>query len=181
MPSRVIERGILSAREVMAADQVLVGKNDTRKNYNARMRKTGGFEGDLPLSNDRLVCLRNDKTKSIFNGGLFRVLEVLDLPNREARDFVKLLVKSEDFQNRAGIETTVHKSFFVSGYDECDWRDLRGTQQFDFGYALTVHKSQGSQWQDVIVYDESSTFRDEWRRWLYTAITRASEKVTVVQ
>lgn len=179
--SRVIERGVLTPREVLAADQVLVGKNDTRKSYNNRMRKMGGFEGDLPLPNDRLVCLRNDKTKGIFNGGLFRVLEVLSPPKREARDFVKLLVKSDDFPNRAGIETTVHKSFFIGGYGEIDWRDLRGTQQFDFGYALTCHKSQGSQWADVIVYDESATFRDEWRRWLYTAITRASEKVTVVQ
>lgn len=179
--SRVIERGVLLPREVLAADQVLVGKNDTRKSYNARMRKAGGFNADLPLPNDRLVCLRNDKTKGIFNGGLFRVLEVLPLTKRQERDFVKLLLKSDDFPDRAGIEVTVHKSFFIGGYGKIDWRDLRGTQQFDFGYALTCHKSQGSQWPSVIVYDESATFRDEWRRWLYTAITRASEKVTVVR
>lgn len=179
--SRVIERGVLSGREVLAADQVLVGKNDTRRTYNARMRQMKGFSDVLPQNGDRLVCLRNDKPTGIFNGGLFQVLEILDLDRRKARDFVKLLLRSEDFPKRNGVEVTVHKSFFIGGYGDLDWRDLKGSQQFDFGYALTCHKSQGSQWPSVIVYDESGTFRDDWRRWLYTALTRASEKVTVVQ
>ena len=60
-----------------------------------------------------------------------------------------------------------------------DWRDLRGSQHFNYGYALTAHKSQGSQWPHVIVYDESGTFREDWKRWLYTAITRARQCVYV--
>lgn len=59
-------------------------------------------------------------------------------------------------------------------------KELRGTQQFDFGYALTCHKAQGSQWDDVIVYDESGVFGDDARRWQYTAITRAAKRVRVV-
>ncbi len=54
-------------------------------------------------------------------------------------------------------------------------------QEFDFGYAITCHKSQGSQWNNVLIYDESWCFRDDWKRWLYTAITRASEKITLVK
>ena len=52
--------------------------------------------------------------------------------------------------------------------------------EFDYGYALTVHKAQGSQWGDVILIDESRCFRNDRARWLYTGITRASERVTVV-
>ena len=179
--SRVIERGVLSAREVLAYDQVLVGKNDTRRSYNNRIRQMKGLNSEFPMVGDRLVCLRNDKPTGIFNGGLFQVLEKLDVERKNARDFIKLLLRSEDFPKRNGVEATIHKSFFIGGYGELDWRDLRGSQQFDFGYVLTCHKSQGSQWPDVLVYNESGTFRDEWKRWLYTAITRASEKVTVVQ
>ena len=179
--SRVIERGVLSAREVLAYDQVLVGKNDTRRSYNNRIRQMKGLNSEFPMVGDRLVCLRNDKPTGIFNGGLFQVLEKLDVERKKARDFIKLLLRSEDFPKRNGVEATIHKSFFTGGYGELDWRDLRGSQQFDFGYVLTCHKSQGSQWPDVLVYNESGTFRDEWKRWLYTAITRASEKVTVVQ
>jgi exodeoxyribonuclease-5 len=75
----------------------------------------------------------------------------------------------------------VHKSFFSSEVAVPDWKMLKGSQQFDFGYAITCHKSQGSQWENVLIYDESWCFRDEWQRWLYTAITRASEKITLVK
>lgn len=70
--------------------------------------------------------------------------------------------------------------FFNGTPEDIPWQELRGTQQFDFGYALTVHKAQGSQWGDVILYDESGIFREDARRFLYTGITRASETVTVV-
>jgi hypothetical protein len=52
--------------------------------------------------------------------------------------------------------------------------------EFTFGYCLTVHKAQGSQWDNVYLFDESYVFREDRQRWLYTGVTRASEKITVV-
>jgi exodeoxyribonuclease-5 len=178
--SRVIERGILSPEEVMAADQILVGKNATRTAYNRRMRSLHGFHDDLPEIGDRLVCLRNDKTLGIFNGGLFKVESGLMSPPKDHPDCIRFEVSSEDFQKRAAIEVVVRREFFTGTAEDIPWQELRGTQQFDFGYALTVHKAQGSQWRDVILYDESGTFRDDARRWLYTGLTRASDRVTLV-
>lgn len=176
--SRVIERGILTPEEVLAADQILVGKNVTRHAYNRRIRSLRGFTEALPEVGDRLVCLRNDRTLGIFNGGLFTVTETL--PRKSRGDSVVMMVASEDFPGRAPIEVKVRKEFFLGGVEELDWRDLKNGQQFDFGYALTTHKAQGSQWESVIVYDESGSFRDDWRRWLYTALTRASDSLTLV-
>jgi exodeoxyribonuclease-5 len=138
---------------------------------------SSGFEGRLPKAGDRLVCLRNDNKLGIFNGGLFEVVEAEDDTGGAC---IEMLVQSEDFPNRAPVEIRVRREFFLGGAEEIDWRDLRGTHQFDFGYALTTHKAQGSQWADVSVYDESGVFREDWRRWLYTAITRASDRITVV-
>jgi exodeoxyribonuclease V alpha subunit len=45
-------------------------------------------------------------------------------------------------------------------------------------YALTVHKSQGSQWQRVIVVLQSNHLLD--RSMIYTAVTRATEQVIIV-
>ena len=56
----------------------------------------------------------------------------------------------------------------------------RGSDEFDFGYALTVHKAQGSQWDDVVLFDESFAFREHRNRWLYTGITRAARRLTIV-
>ena len=59
--------------QVLGADQVLVGVNRTRRAYNQRMRDLKGFREPLPVAGDRLVCLRNDRTKGLINGGLWRV------------------------------------------------------------------------------------------------------------
>ena len=52
---------------------------------------------------------------------------------------------------------------------------------FDFGYALTVHKAQGSQAKKVILFEErfKKMTDDEWKRWLYTAVTRAEEELYI--
>jgi exodeoxyribonuclease-5 len=44
-----------------------------------------------------------------------------------------------------------------------------------------VHKAQGSQWNELVLFDESYAFKDTRQRWLYTAITRAAERLTVVR
>jgi exodeoxyribonuclease-5 len=45
---------------------------------------------------------------------------------------------------------------------------------------LTVHKSQGSQWDDVVLFDESFAFQESRARWLYTGVTRAAKRLSIV-
>jgi exodeoxyribonuclease-5 len=54
---------------------------------------------------------------------------------------------------------------------------------FDFGYAMTVHKMQGSAADDLVVCVErpGPVGEEDWRRWLYTAVTRAASKLTVLR
>jgi exodeoxyribonuclease-5 len=127
---------------------------------------------------DRLVCIRNDRLKKIFNGGLFDVIRAQ--PHPDKGDCVRLTLASEDFPTRSALTVTVREEFFTGGSEDIDWRELRGQQQFNYGYALTVHKAQGSQWNDVVLFDESRVFGDDRQRWLYTGITRARSKVYLV-
>jgi hypothetical protein len=53
--------------------------------------------------------------------------------------------------------------------------------QFDYGYAITAHKAQGSEYDKVLVFEEDFPWGDEHRRWLYTAVTRAREKLIIVR
>ncbi len=70
--------------------------------------------------------------------------------------------------------------FFEGGEGEIPYALRKDSDEFDFGYALTVHKAQGSQWDDVALFDEIFAFREHRARWLYTGVTRAARKLTVV-
>ena len=53
--------------------------------------------------------------------------------------------------------------------------------EFVYGYGITTHKAQGSEWPRVLVFEERFPFaQEEHKRWLYTACTRASEKLVLV-
>ena len=73
--TQVVRRDALDPQRVLDADQVLVGRNATRRAYNARMRERRGFAEPLPMLGDKLVCLRNNRRKGLFNGGLWVVKE----------------------------------------------------------------------------------------------------------
>ena len=109
--SRVIRRRDIDADAVMRADQVLVGLNRTRRLYNGRIRELSGYRNPMPGEGEKLVCLRNDKTKGLLNGGAWTVRTVR--PPRE--DFVRLEVAPEEESRRRPVEVAVLRAFFEGG------------------------------------------------------------------
>jgi len=175
--SRVIPRDRVEQSDVMDADIVLCGKNRSRRSYNARIRTLLGRDDPLPVPQDRLVCLKNDREKKLLNGGLWEAVTV----KRKNSTMLRMTVRSDDAVDSKPTDVEVLSEFFTGDEKQIPWEATRGTQQLTFGYALTVHKSQGSQWDDVYVFDESDAFRENRKEHLYTAITRAAERVTIVQ
>ncbi|MGC0225178.1 ATP-dependent DNA helicase [Pseudooceanicola nitratireducens] len=162
--------------DISQADQVLCGLNKSRAAFNGRLRELKGFVTNMPAAGDKLVCLKNDRDLNIFNGGLFTVTEAGVFDGL----ICDLKVKSEDEQSAPEIGVSVRREFIL-GQKAPHWTELRGTQQFTYGYALTVHKAQGSQWDNVVLFDEAFGDADKRRRWLYTGITRAAQSITVVR
>ncbi|CAN5205556.1 ATP-dependent RecD-like DNA helicase [soil metagenome] len=175
-PSRVIRRSEVDPQLVMSADQVLVGMNKTRRNYNARMRQIMGRTETVPVAGEKLVCLRNDKSKGLLNGGSWIVQEL----KTSKKGLVTMRVTPEDDPSGKPVKVSVLPNFFDGTEDEIPWELRKHTDEFTFGYALTVHKAQGSQWNDIVLFDESFAFREHRARWLYTGLTRAAETITVV-
>jgi exodeoxyribonuclease-5 len=173
--SRVVSK--IKRTDALEADQIIVGRNITRTDINMKMRRLLNYDSDIPVSSDKLICLKNDKKLSIFNGGMFTLKKVL--ASKYKTQFFNMMLESDD-EERPPLLVKVHKSFFSDEVPRPDWKVLKNSQEFDFGYAITAHKSQGSQWSNVLIHDESWCFRDQWERWLYTAITRASDRVTIV-
>ncbi|MBE7184965.1 MAG: AAA family ATPase [Methylobacterium mesophilicum] len=177
--AQVIGKEDVDRDKVMGADQVLVGTNRTRRRYNTRLRELKGFSAAFPQAGDKLVCLRNDPAKGLLNGSLWKVMT----SSRETvKPGINLLVSpEEDDPDRGVAKIKLLKEAFDNPDAEIAWSNRKRYDDFDYGYALTVHKAQGSQWDDVMLFDESWAFKDTRARWLYTAITRAAKKLTVVR
>ena len=91
-----------------------------------------------------------------------------------------MTVSPEEERGKRAAKISVLPAFFEGGEEEIPYALRRESDEFDFGYALTVHKAQGSQWDAVVLFDESYAFREHRSRWLYTGITRAAQRLTVV-
>lgn len=174
--SNVFTRSELSREQlasiIQRTDQLLVGRNATRHASNARMRQLLGRSTSLPQKGDKLVCLRNDYELGVLNGQLWTCDE--DGVGDEDQVFLQLSGESEGDR----IQCHAHSAPFYG--KEVDSWSRREAQEFDYGYALTVHKSQGSQWDDVVLLDEWTNQQTR-RQWLYTGVTRAADRITVVK
>ena len=109
---------------------------------------------------DVVLCTRNLWDKGLQNGSLGRIVEVEPEPMHQPFDCREVIAWVE-WDDGVRRELTV---------------DMLG--DVELGYAVTVHKAQGSQWPRVIVPLTASRLLD--RTLLYTAITRAQHQVILV-
>ena len=174
--SQVVRRATIDATLVQAADQVLVGMNKSRRGFNARLRQLAGHTDPHPQAGEKLVCLKNDKTKGLLNGGIWIVKTAA--ATRAGK--LRYGVVPDDDPGRKPTRIAVRPEYFIDGEEGVPPAFRRTSDAFDYGYVLTVHKAQGSQWDDVVLFDESGAFREHRDRWLYTGITRAAERLTLV-
>lgn len=174
----------LSPDDWLNCDQVLTGSNNSRQRINRFFRKRLGFEkSELPLAGEKMICLKNDhyrmpcwingvqfKTTSDCgiseggNMGLFAEYEGVHFNGQEFYEYDCLSHYKKDAEK---LDITMRDGLF-----ECD-----------YAYAITCHKSQGSEWDSVIVADDKMREDDkEFRaKWLYTAVTRAKKKLILTQ
>jgi len=162
----LIQEGRATEEMLLGAEQLIVGRNATRHSLNRRLRDLLNRTSPYPEPGDKVVCTRNNHELGILNGATYTITEMLD---------EHTLVLDQD-----DIVVTVHLEPFVGEeVDHWAWRD-RHIQFFEYGYALTCHKAQGSQWPNVGIIDESRAFGVDRKCWLYTAVTRAAEGLWIV-
>src|SRR5437764_2531147 len=143
----VIKREAFDPQRALETDQILVGRNATRRAYNVRMRERRGFDDPMPLAGDKLVCLRNNRRKGLFNGGLWQVAE---RPTTR-RQILKLRLVADEGAGGKGVKVSVRTECFAGTIEQIDWQLRKKQDEFDYGYVLTVHKAQGSQSDDVVL------------------------------
>lgn len=174
--SRICHKTETSKADYADADQIICGTHVTRNKINRHMRAWQGYDGFLPCEGERLVCLRNNRERGLLNGSMWTVVSVDERPDDEL--YFDLTLQSIDDPNLLEVETRAHKKIFL-GQEFEDYHERGRADEFDYGYCITTHKAQGSEWGSV-------TYIDEWpggdrKKHQYTGVTRASKKITVVR
>ncbi len=158
---------------------ILCGYNNTRVKINSQIRAFLGYHTPHPEHGDRVICLRNNHKEGLFNGMLGQIIHIE--PSNENWYFARI-----EMEDNFTFEGLILKDQFNNSHPLNFQKNRRKeTLQgdlFDFGYAMTVHKAQGSQAKRVILFEERFKQMDDeaWKRWLYTAVTRAEEELFVI-
>lgn len=189
------------------ADQIITGTNKKRADINKYMRDAAG-RGISPEVGDKVICLRNcwdivdnSGENALINGatGILTNFTRTELryPIATGNLYQKGItaLKSEITTDAGEIFSDVYVDYLAltkykkaltpeQEYQIYRNEQLRGTEpiEFNYGYAITCHRAQGSQWDKVLVYEEKFPFdKLEHSRWLYTACTRAAQKLVLVK
>ena len=178
-----MRRNDVAPEQLLRGGQVICGRNATRLHLNAAMKQAAGFTSVLPEGGaEKIICLKNRHDLGLINGMFVSLADIRD----EGPLSFSATVTTED-----GVEITRRQQFYRGHYDDHvspdpgrsrrDWKEMRGLIETVWGYAITCHKAQGSQWANVIVYDDGlSRTAEEKARWLYTAITRAERGLVIL-
>jgi exodeoxyribonuclease-5 len=200
---QVLNHNELNTGMLTWADQIICGTNKTRVDINNQMRSLQGHDS-LPEDWDKVICLRNywdyfaDNGDYLVNGTIGYVNNSYKTFNMIPPFFGggKIDVFTAQFVSDTSADYGVlnmDMKQILTGERALDsktiYRLMRSKKysslvpmEFTYAYAITCHKAQGSQWNNVLVIEEKFPFaKEEHARWLYTACTRAIDKLVIVR
>jgi len=173
--------------------QFICGKNDTRWRVTQMLRQDFGFTDDPrnvigPRRGEPLVVKKNTKEyPNLVNGTDCIALTDFDLipgncvyPMSFQDDEGTRYEEKKVFQGRFE-EHYSRKAGKFTGPKFQTYRAQKNSIVMDWNYVATAHSAQGSQWDNCVIIDESSVFRADANRWLYTAVTRAAKTLVVLR
>lgn len=199
----VLPKDTLNANMLLKADQIIVGTNATRIAVNNQVRQLLG-RGNSPEDGDKVICLRNyweniaDNEDPLVNGTIGYI-------NNSFKSFVKypyflggktvdvlyadFISDSDANFGKLGLDNEMILTGTRCLPQKDLWRISKNQvygptipMEFTYGYAITCHKAQGSEYPKVLVLEESFPYnKEEHAKWLYTAATRASEKLIILR
>lgn len=201
---RVIPKKELVTGHLLWADTILSATNAVRHNVNKQMRELLGYKGVLNPG-EKVICKRNywedsnEEGDALVNGTIGTVHNIYDsfinIPYYVKNDRHHIPTIMADVTPDSGSDflgVNIDKDFLLDETPCVDWRvsyklgqmklgDIL-PRQITYGYCLTGHAAQGSQWPKVLVLEENFPYdREEHKRWLYTCCTRPESKLVLLR
>lgn len=179
---------------------IIAHRNATRHRINARMREAFGYTNDNPQKDEPILVIRNNYNVELFNGEVVRFPGWCAKPKGQTKCTDLFAGKSQmirfggmdhvgeictlAIEQLTGQTTVSEKPLLIGSKIWAHKRIARdGISHLhaNYGYCLTAHKSQGSEWPyALVVMEDSIRLNDEdGLRWAYTAVTRASKNTAL--
>ncbi len=204
---QILNKEELTTGMLQWADQIICSTNATRVALNKQMRDLLG-RGDNPEDGDKVICLRNywdvlsEDQSPLVNGTIGKLKNSFESAVRipayiTGGRLSQIKTINGSFESDDGITVfnnlSMDKKMILEGEPTLNIREnfkLSKNKKyagsiplsFTYGYAVTCHKAQGSEWDNVLVIEEGFPFsKDEHIRWLYTAATRAAKKLVIIR
>ena len=177
------------------ADQIICAKNQTRHSINSAMRQMlFETDSDEPIEGDKIICLRNswntisESGDALVNGSMGTIKNIY---YNKYNPFLRPMLTADFVEETVGDDSIYHDlimdyKLLTTGepsINKDNWKRFPKhfrPLEFDYGYCITCHKSQGSEYNKVLVFEEYLKGGDH-EKWLYTAATRAKEKLIIVK
>ncbi len=186
-----MRRSDVGPEQLLKADQVICGRNATRIQLNVAMKRAAGFDAVFPGGNgEKLICLKNRNDVGLVNGMFVTLDDIKDDGDEIA---FTASITSEDGKRIGGGATGKGERFRIwrgpfldhvmpdPDRERREYQKKRTAVECVWGWAITCHKSQGSSWPNIVIYDDGLGRTAEDRaRWLYTAITRAERGLVLL-
>lgn len=204
-------QGVERKRAMLRADQIICGRNKTRNALNAEYRGYLGIAEDVlfPQEEEKLICTLNNWEQPLDEEERFHLVNGIIGRVHSVQEHYDYLLTFSFQADKIGqeVEVIADGGIFLTGeyahmygdraatladgtivheYNRTLLRKLKVVSEqtinrFEFAYAITCHKAQGSEFDFVVVFDESWLFGEDRFRWLYTAITRAKKRLLIVR
>jgi exodeoxyribonuclease-5 len=176
-----IRSGLIPLEELLAHcdedSQILVGYNDTRRAINDAVRKAKGFDSPFPQPGEKVVCRFNQHDFGMMNGEQGIVTGYREVPIADRDEKALIYVNFKSLTTGREQRALFNPACFTGDEDERKAAS-KGVGAWDYGWALTVHSAQGSEWGRVLLKEEPP-HNASYEKWMYTGATRAQRHLTI--
>ena len=185
---QIIDKKDVVSGMFLWADKIICAKNQTRNKINDLVRQYKfNAKNREPVEGDEVICLRNywqepsESGDVLVNGLVGTISNIRYFKNEMIADFTPDGNEKFDYFENLKVDynlLTKGEETLVNNKN----KKILPLKQFDYGYCITAWKAQGSEYDNVLVFEEDFPFnKEDHIKYLYTACTRSRKKLVIVR